>query len=84
MITGFVIRLLVLFNGYWFGYMVTGLVIWLLVCYMVTGLFIWLLAWLYGDWFDYMITGLVIWLLVWVHGYRFGYMVTGLVIWSFF
>jgi len=33
--------------GYWFGYMVNGLVIWLLV-------------WLYGYWFDYMVTGLII------------------------
>jgi hypothetical protein len=40
MVTGWV-------YGYWFGYMVTGLVI--LIQF-----------WLYGYWFGYMVTGLVI------------------------
>jgi len=64
MFTGSVIGLLVRLHGYCFGYMVTGLVIWLLVSYMVTGFVIRLLVWLYSYWFGYMVIGLVIWLLV--------------------
>jgi len=63
MYTGLVILLLVWLNGYWFGYMVIGLVILFLFGYMVTGIVICLLVWLYGYWFDYMVIGLVIWLL---------------------
>ena len=55
MATGWVIRLLVWLYGYWFGYLVIGLVI---------DLVIWLLVWLYGYWdwlygygFGYMGTG---------------------------
>ena len=39
--------IIALINGYWFGYVVTGMVIWLLVR-------------LYGYWFGCMVTGLVI------------------------
>ena len=58
--------------------MVTGLVIWLVVCYKFTGLVLWLLAWLYGYWLGYRVIGLVIRLLVWLYGY---WMVILLLVW---
>jgi len=55
---------MVMLYGYWFGYMVSGLVICLL-----DRLWIWLLFWVYDYWIGYMVIGLVIWLLVWLYGY---------------
>ena len=66
--------------GYWFGYMITGFVIWLLVCVYENWFSYISIFWLYGYWFGYMVTGLVMWLLVWLYGYWLGYMVTGLFI----
>ena len=63
MVTSLVILLLVWLYGYWFVYMVIGLVI------NVIGLVIWLLVLLYGYWFCYMVIDLVIWLLVWLNVY---------------
>jgi len=85
MVTGLVIWLLVRLYGYWFGYVVTGLVM------RVRVLVIWLFVWLYGYRFGYMVIGfgymfnglficLLYWLLVWLYGYWFGYMVIVLVI----
>jgi len=47
--------LLVWLYGFWFGYCFG---------YIRTGLGIWVLVWLYGYWFGYMVIGLVIWLLL--------------------
>jgi len=63
MVIGLFILLLVWLYGYWFGYMVTGLVIWF------PGLVKWLQVWLYGYWLVYMVTGSVIWLLARLYGY---------------
>jgi len=60
-VTGLVKFLTVLLYDYWFGYMVTGLVIWLPV--------IGLLVWLYGYWLCFMFTGSVILLLVCLYGH---------------
>ena len=48
MATGLVIWLLVWLYRFWFGYVVSSLVIF-------TGLVIWVLVWLYGYWFGYMV-----------------------------
>ena len=49
--------------------------------YMVVGVVIWLLEWLYGCWSGYMVVGAVIWLLERLHGCWSGYMVVGAVTW---